>query len=119
MAKRPRTGEKSAGQLRITTGTAGHGVSSDHAGSKPSYTHLTRADQMGRYERAEAWSRSTGRPLPPHMRIRTRPVRQATPMSDVDRVASYGGTIKFGGTVLDLTAPQTRRRRHKRNRAAG
>lgn len=71
--------------------TKPRGVTSDHAGSKPSYTHLTLPGTVGRYERAAAWSKATGRSLPPHMRIRTRPVRQAEPMSVHQRFESYAG----------------------------
>jgi hypothetical protein len=100
------------------------GVTSPHAGSKPSFTHLTRAHELGRYKRAADWSQDTGRPLPPHMRIRTRPVRRATPMGDELRLASYLSqrvVIKLGASIgpSPLTGPQRRRRQHKRNRAAG
>lgn len=89
--------------------TRPRGVTSDHAGSKPGYTHLTLPGTVGRYERAAAWSKATGRPLPPHMRIRTQPVLQAEPMSHQNRMRGYIAQGKGR-----LTGKQSRRILHKR-----
>jgi hypothetical protein len=43
---------------------------------------------------------------------------QGKPMSFERRLASYGGRMKFGGVLLDVTPRQRRRLNHKRNHAA-
>jgi len=128
MTKQPNTGTKPDSQRRPAPrpgdrGTPGRGISSPHAGSKASYTHLTIASQLGVYERAAEWSRATGRPLPPHMRIRTRPVRQADPMPYDARVVHYfrqrlaAADNRPRARAEVLTGPQSRRLAHKANHA--
>ena len=64
--------------------------SSPHTGSKRGYTHLTDPAPAARFERAQAWHASTGRPLPPQMRPRQR-LQPPAAMDVRARFASYTG----------------------------
>jgi hypothetical protein len=76
-----------------------------------------------RWARAQAWSQTTGRPLPPQMRERPDHVSNAVPMAEDQRQLSYlTGQIanrdmaRYGSSPL--TARQHRRITHKRNHLA-
>lgn len=67
-----------------------------------------------RYWRAQAWSRTTGRPLPPSMREREDSVSNAVPLGARDRWNRY---TRCNGSEI-LTPRQGRRMKHKANHAA-
>jgi hypothetical protein len=92
---------------------------SPHEGSKPRSIHLTDTaqDRPGQIARAQAWSESAGKPVPPRMRFR-RPLDPAAPLSSRQRLAAYrnrpgAGTVAPEGR---LTPAQARRLRHKHGR---
>src|SRR5215467_11527363 len=97
----------------------GVGRTSPHAASKPGHIHVhdPAADALLARAAAQGWSLATGRPLPPHMRVR-RPLREPAPMTTVARALSYGGpdTYRPVQAILDdpaLTTAQRRRALHK------
>jgi hypothetical protein len=70
------------------------GRTSEHRASKPGHTHLTDVaqDEARRAQRAQAWSRATGRPLPPQLRAR-KPLRRPTRRSSSWREETYGSPL--------------------------
>jgi hypothetical protein len=65
-----------------------------------------------RWERAQAWSATTGRPLPPHMRER-QATSTAVPMGDALRGNRYRKAAGSTSQTWQATPRQIRRARHK------
>jgi hypothetical protein len=88
---------------------------SDHAASKPGHLHISdmARDPALRAQRAQAWSRETGRPIPPHVRARE-PMGEPRPMQPDVRINHYLGFREGRG----LTPAQSRRIKHKINHVA-
>ena len=84
----------------------GIGRSSPHQGSKRGYGHLTLRGPLDRFERAQAWHRDTGRPLPPSMRAR-RPLAPPAPLDVRARAGNYLGMRLRGpaGVVTSKRLP--------------
>jgi hypothetical protein len=121
-AQRP-GGQASQGGLMPALAALGIGIgrSSPHQGSKRGYEHLTQTAPLDRFERAQAWHRDTGRPLPPQMRARE-PAPPPETMLARDRAANYLdwapplGSRRTMQAVLDdarLRPAQRRRLLHK------
>lgn len=102
----------------------GVGRSSPHVASKPGHTHITDVTPLQRFERAQAWHASTGRPLPPQMR-RRQPLQPPAAMGVRARWASYAGCDPADSDHLTVarlldtgasqrgTGPRRRRLLHK------
>lgn len=85
-----------------------------HPGSKPGHVHVTDVaqDPAARIARAAAWSKATGRPVPPHLR-RREPLEPARPATSMARLVSYQAAYR---SMVPLTPAQASRLRHKHGR---
>jgi hypothetical protein len=106
------------GMARPRAAFSGGGGSTAHPGSKRGHTHLTdvAADPARRIERAQAWSRQTGRPVPPHLRPREPLPPEIEPLSPGERLVSYQVAFRRSDRTARVTAAQYARLRHKHGR---
>ena len=92
------------------------GRTSPHTASKPGHLHVTdvAADDARKAQRAQAWGKATGRPIPPQLRAR-QPLRRPTRRSSDWRLQRYlGCTCQVPPTgienamVMDVNCPMHR-----------
>jgi len=131
LRKQPGTGPRPDGQssqlgVLSALGFGGHRPT-DHPGSKRGHVHVAdlAADGTIAFARAQEWHAATGRPLPPHMKVR-RALAPASPLGVHGRAARYLHATdepsyrklaaRSTQAVLDdpaWTAPRRRRLIHK------
>jgi len=91
----------------------GVGRSSAHTASKRGHIHVADLAASGEiaFAKAQEWHLATGRPLPPHMKVR-RPLPEPAPLGVQARAAHYGVTGKDAQAILgDPSMTPARRRR--------